>query len=79
MSEDCDASGANIMKQQRPAKYRIQMQQTLIDSQDWIAFLEQPCIFESEVDAILLKHVQRNSVSRDSQSFRTLHCEAGRN
>jgi hypothetical protein len=76
MSEDCDAPGANIMKQQWPAKYRNQMQQALLDSRDWIVFLERPCIFESVVDSIFLKNVQRNSFSRDSQSFRTQHCVA---
>jgi hypothetical protein len=38
MLEDCDAPGANIMRQHWPAKYRIQMQQALLDSQDWSAF-----------------------------------------
>jgi hypothetical protein len=75
MSEDCDGPGANIMKQQCPAKHRLQMQQFLLDSQDWSAFLEL-CIFGSVVDAIFLKNVQRNSFSRDGQSLRTLHCVA---
>jgi hypothetical protein len=52
------------------------MQQALLDSQDWSAFLEQLCIFGSVADAVFLKNVQRNSFSRDSQSFRTLHCVA---
>jgi hypothetical protein len=52
------------------------MQQALLDYQDWSAFLGQHCIFESVVDAVFLKNVQRNSFSRDSQSFRMLHCVA---
>jgi hypothetical protein len=54
MSEDCDAPGANIMKQQWSAKYRIQMQQALLDSLDWSAFSERLCIFETVVDAVFL-------------------------
>jgi hypothetical protein len=38
MSEDCDAPGASIMKQQWPAKYRIELQQAFLDSQYWSAF-----------------------------------------
>jgi hypothetical protein len=64
MSEDCDAPGANIMKQQWPANYRIQMQQAILDSQHCSAFLEQPCIFESVVDAILLKYEEKQFQSR---------------
>jgi hypothetical protein len=45
MLEDCDCPAANIVKQQVPAKYRIQLQQALLYSQNWSAFLEQPCIF----------------------------------
>jgi hypothetical protein len=69
MLEDCDAPGANIMKQQWCAKYRIQMQQAFLDSQDWSAFSERLCIFETVVDAVFLKHVQRNSFSQDSHSL----------
>jgi hypothetical protein len=64
MSEDSNAPVANIMKQQWPVKYRIQMQQALLDSQHCIAFLEEPCIFESVVDVILLKNEDKQFQSR---------------
>jgi hypothetical protein len=40
------------------------MQQARLDSQDWSDFLEQPCIFESVVDAILLKNEEKEFQSR---------------
>jgi hypothetical protein len=64
MSGDCDSPGANIMKQQRPAKYTVQMHQAILDSQHCSAFLEEPLIFESVADAILLENEEKQFQSR---------------
>jgi hypothetical protein len=40
------------------------MQQAILDSQDWSAFLEEPCIFESVEDAVLLKNEEKQFQSR---------------
>jgi hypothetical protein len=62
MSKDCDAPGANIMKQQWTAKYINEMQQAILDSLDRNVFSETPCIFQTVVDVVFL-NMYRETVS----------------